>query len=876
MKRSAVQFALAVGMLVLCASVAALPAAAQSGPTEAPIPTFAPIPTEAPVPTAALFPTEPPVPGLPTVTDILSAGPLNRVAVSTQLNCQVGHVGDEDFEFYDGFSELGACGTLLSLGGTLYGPSELPAGPGGQQTYTLVSQSPVSGSGSESDPLVVTTVVNAGPSMRLTEIDSYVVGRESYRTDIQMENTGGAPAGGILYRAADCYLQNSDTGIGRIDAGAPACVASSDPGARIEQWLPVTPGSHAYAGPYGQNWQYIVDQQQFPDRCDCDTEVDDGAGISWGFNLAPGESATFSHLTLFSPAGRRAVTTTLASDTTAPPPGGTATFTATVRNPDTADLTLSGVHADLPAGMEYVSGSSSGGVSGDPAISDGRLSWTGPFSVPTGGQFVFSFAARSTGTAPAATVTAGADPADATTTATDGAVSVTLAGGTPEVPLRSSVPSPTQLNLDPVVLAQTAVLAVGVVVLIPFPSALFNSTLEQNYDEIVGGFRRRRKQLLAAFQGPPAGAPPREPGDHLIGFVRPWLPDGEIPEEQADLESDLEAASEIAAGPGGETVDVPSPAMEAAEVASDAPAEPVSVYAEIAPELVALAAEETSEAAESPEVDEALTKSAASDASFWTTNVGIVSFLLASALLYGLLDPTFGFDLPSLSTFLGIFIGLVVLLIAFGFAFERDMRRNRVLVLPRALPGTIVVGIFCVLISRVANFQPGYLYGLVIGFLLSRELAHKEEGRGMAIATTATLIVTGIAWLSLIALRAAEPATGAPPLYLTTAETASVTLTVAGIEMALFAMLPLRFMPGEAVFHWNRAVWVALVCLGAFGFFLVLVNPQNGYMADSTRDSFFTMVALLATFGLASVAFWAYFRFRARRGPEPPSEEALI
>ena len=262
---------------------------------------------------------------------------------------------------------------------------------------------------------------------------------------------------------------------------------------------------------------------------------------------------------------------------------------------------------------------------------------------------------------------------------------------------------------------------------------------------------------------------------------------------------------------------------------------------------------------------------------FWATVPGVALFLIVSALLYCLLDPTFGFSLHSLATFAGVLGGLGLLLLAFGLSFDREMRKSAVGVLPRALPGTIVVGIACVLVSRLAAFQPGYLYGLVVGFLLSRELAKEEEGRGMAVATATVLVATGIAWLLLIAIRAAEPSFGDPPLFMASAETACVTLTVAGIEMALFAMLPLRFLPGEAVLRWNKAVWVALVASGVFGFFLILVNPQNGYMGDSSRNSVVTMVVLLAVFGVSSVIFWAFFRFRPQKpGAEPPSEEALL
>ena len=84
-------------------------------------------------------------------------------------------------------------------------------------------------------------------------------------------------------------------------------------------------------------------------------------------------------------------------------------------------------------------------------------------------------------------------------------------------------------------------------------------------------------------------------------------------------------------------------------------------------------------------------------------------------------------------------------------------------------------------------------------------------------------------------------------------------------------MLPLRFMPGAVVYGWNRIVWGVLIALGLFGFAHVLLNPSAGYLADTTRTSFFTLVILLIGFGLASVLFWAYFRFRPNRATETPT-----
>lgn len=219
-------------------------------------------------------------------------GRLTRTEISDELNCAVNHIDDAEGEFFGDT----ACGTFVATGGTLYGPTEVPAGGSAspRSPFTVVSQSGVTGSGTSSDPYRIVTVVDlAGENLRLTETDTYIRGEESYRTDVQFTNTSNAGISGLLYRAGDCFLQNSDTGFGRVDpdTGAVACVAQNEdgtaPGDRIEQWLPLTPGSHSYEARYSEVWARIGAQQPFDDTCECDELQDNGAGLSWDFSVAP-------------------------------------------------------------------------------------------------------------------------------------------------------------------------------------------------------------------------------------------------------------------------------------------------------------------------------------------------------------------------------------------------------------------------------------------------------------------------------------------------------------------------------------------------------------------------------------------------------------
>lgn len=655
-------------------------------------------------------------PVLAAETTITSAGPLTQVIVSDSLSCQVAHQADDQFELYPSGSTLGDCGTFLAVGGTVYGPNSATAT---RTAWTAVVQAPVSGSGNGGDPFRVVTVVDAPPAgIRVQQTDSYAVGSQSYRTDIQLTNAGAAPVTGILYRAGDCYLQNNDRGYGRVDGGAPACIVNPAEGRRIEQWTPITPGSHYFEGDFGEVWSIIDSQQQFPDRCDCLTQLDNGAGLSWPVSLAPGASVVISHETFFSPAGRGPV----------------------------------------------------------------QSSFT------------------------------------------------------------DSVPDPTAISLDPVIVATSIAVTAGVIVLVPFPSALFNSTLEENYEEVMAGVGRVRGWL-------------RRNWARFLAWTR-----GQVAAQRAKR----------SIKPLTEPILDPSSTQSATEPASPALA-PAATPAPALPLAPALPVASVTTATGST----AATESTLAKPDFWRTPQGLVLFVVASALLYGFLDPTFGLSLTSLATFAGLALGLLVVLAAYGLPLLIFARSQRVPLTVRALPATLVIGVVCVVISRVVNFQPGYLYGLIIGFIFARGVATAHEARAEAMAAGSSLGVAFLAWVGLALLRGG--AAGGDSLVTATLEAASVTIVVAGLENAVFAMLPMRFLPGAAVFAWDRRIWAVLIGLGLFGFVHVLLNPSAGYLADTTRTSFFTLVLLLVVFAAVSVLFWAWFRFRPSRPsttppPMPPAQ----
>ena len=320
------------------------------------------------------------------------AGPLTRVEITPDLNCAVNYLGDSSPEFFG----TTACATLVASGGTLYGPANIPAGGSAspRTPYTAVSQT-VTGTGTAGDPLTISTVADAGTSgLQVRQRDTYVIGQETYRTDITVANTSSAATDAIVYKAADCYLQNSDRGFGAYDpaTGAVSCVTSLDPGARIEQFYPLAQGSRYVESNYGDVWALVGTRQPFPDECrQCANNVDNGMGLSWTVPLAAGATATVSHLTNFSPLGNVPLQVTKTARDAQTPSGGSNAYTITVENPNISPVTLASVSDQLPTGFSYRPGTSTGASTTDPVVSGANLTWNGPITVGAGSQVALTF-----------------------------------------------------------------------------------------------------------------------------------------------------------------------------------------------------------------------------------------------------------------------------------------------------------------------------------------------------------------------------------------------------------------------------------------------------------------------------------------------------
>jgi carboxypeptidase family protein len=245
--------------------------------------------------------------------------------------------------------------------------------------------------------------------------------------------------------------------------------------------------------------------------------------------------------------------------------------------------------------------------------------------------------------------------------------------------------------------------------------------------------------------------------------------------------------------------------------------------------------------------------------------VGFAIFAFVGALIGCLLDPKIALDQASVALFAGLLVSFVAITLCFGTIERRYMRRShgdagRL----QVLPGTLVVAAVSVLVSRLAGYQPGYLYGIIAGFVFAHELRRNEEGR---ISATASLVLLGgsiVAWIiwTPIGHMAAHANPNIVTLLL---DSILAAMFIAGIQSLVFGLLPLRFLEGESIFEWRRLAWLAIYAITLFAFIHVLLHPGVAYDQSHSGHAFAVSIVLFAAFGALSIAFWAYFRARDKK-----------
>ncbi len=246
--------------------------------------------------------------------------------------------------------------------------------------------------------------------------------------------------------------------------------------------------------------------------------------------------------------------------------------------------------------------------------------------------------------------------------------------------------------------------------------------------------------------------------------------------------------------------------------------------------------------------------------------IAFAGVVVAGALLGGFLDPGFGINGASLLTFLATTAATLVAVfipvaVAIAYRRIRGLPQQRRLT---ALPSGLLIAALCVLISRISDFQPGYLYGCVCGVAFSQTLEVRDRGKAALLGVAVTLTVAVGAWLAWTPLQ--NDIASAGDGVVLAADVLGAVFS-GGLVGTVIGMIPVGFLNGGKVFAWNRIAWAGAFFVACFLLVAVMLNPSSA-AAHTGSAPIVTAVVLFGGFGAASVVFHLWARSLRRSAIE--------
>ncbi len=237
--------------------------------------------------------------------------------------------------------------------------------------------------------------------------------------------------------------------------------------------------------------------------------------------------------------------------------------------------------------------------------------------------------------------------------------------------------------------------------------------------------------------------------------------------------------------------------------------------------------------------------------------------LAGTGFIYGLLEPSFGWNRASFVLFTSVVLG-VGAVGSFYSGLEAWSRRSTlgVAATVRAYPFSLVVAVICVASSRLLNLHPGVIYGFAASCVVMDTAGRNErhEGRALVVPVVACLALSVLCWLVLAPLRAASG-----DLFAEILQGVAIIVFVGGLEGLFVNLIPLDVMDGAKIYRWNRRIWIALVLVTAFLVWHVLLNSQASGFESVRQASSLSVLAAFAAYTAAGVGFWGFFAIRDRR-----------
>jgi hypothetical protein len=231
-----------------------------------------------------------------------------------------------------------------------------------------------------------------------------------------------------------------------------------------------------------------------------------------------------------------------------------------------------------------------------------------------------------------------------------------------------------------------------------------------------------------------------------------------------------------------------------------------------------------------------------------------------TAFLFAFADPNFGLNLASLRLFLALAGALFSVTYLANAITAVVMRRGwGVEVSVQLRPLGLLLTVAGVIASRMLEFSPGFLIGLVLGLTIASKVAAQHAWKAVLIRTSVVTTFAFASWLLYSSMSAGVHHD--PTFWNELALEFFVAVVTEGTVILLVELLPFHLLEGERLYLKSRVLW-ASAYLVLLTLFILAVVPWAGNWRE-LGPSFWPWFTAVGIFAAVCVAIYLYFRFLA-------------
>jgi len=247
-------------------------------------------------------------------------------------------------------------------------------------------------------------------------------------------------------------------------------------------------------------------------------------------------------------------------------------------------------------------------------------------------------------------------------------------------------------------------------------------------------------------------------------------------------------------------------------------------------------------------------------------------FFGVATVLSALVDPTFDFGWTGVILLVGFVVAIPLTTAAYAYPAEWYQRRaSKIIGKFQVITLALLIALVLTVVSRLVDFVPGYVYGLIAGFAAKRKLSPSQKAKSVLTGVAWVFGLSVVAWImwGKYAAVALDPNASHAEVII---GAVLAQLTLMGITSVMFGLMPFTFMDGYWLRKWNLAGWIGVYALASSWFALVLIrsNPdilQKHHLPVAFAEPFI----LFAVFAVLSILFWLYFQLHP--SPENATED---